>query len=105
MKKFNRLSVQLFLALTVPWCMASNAQINVSDAELVQAEIRQINENKQSVTLKHEEIKSIDMPAMTMRFFVKDKAMLEGFTVGDQVLFSVNVVDQNLIIQTLKKGK
>ena len=38
-------------------------------------------------TLKHGEIKSLDMPAMTMVFVVKDKAMLDSVKAGDKVRF------------------
>jgi Cu(I)/Ag(I) efflux system protein CusF len=39
------------------------------------------------VTLKHADIKSLDMPAMTMVFVVKDKAMLDKLKTGDKIRF------------------
>ena len=41
------------------------------------------------VTLKHGDIKSLDMPAMTMVFVVKDRAMLDKLKTGDKVRFKV----------------
>ena len=35
----------------------------------------------------HAEIKSLDMPGMTMVFVVKDKAMLDTLKTGDKVKF------------------
>ena len=39
------------------------------------------------VTLKHADIKNLDMPGMTMVFVVKDKAMLDKLKAGDKVKF------------------
>ena len=39
------------------------------------------------LTLKHGDIKSLDMPAMTMVFVVKDKAMLDKLKAGDKIKF------------------
>jgi Cu(I)/Ag(I) efflux system protein CusF len=39
------------------------------------------------LTLKHADIKSLDMPAMTMVFVVKDKAMLDKLKAGDKIKF------------------
>ena len=41
------------------------------------------------MTLKHADIKSLDMPGMTMVFTVKDKAMLDKLKTGDKVRFKV----------------
>lgn len=38
-------------------------------------------------TLKHGEIKNLDMPSMTMMFAVKDPAMLDKVKAGDKVQF------------------
>ena len=53
--------------------------------EWIDAEVRRIDKEGARLTLKHAEIKSMDMPAMTMVFRVRDKAMLEGLSVGDRV--------------------
>jgi len=62
-------------------------------ASMAEAEVRKVDMARGRVTLKHGEIKSLDMPPMTMVFTVKDKAMLEGVKVGDKVKFQV--VDDN----------
>lgn len=51
------------------------------------AEVRKIDTEQGAITLKHEEIKSLDMPGMTMVFRVKDKAMLDAVKAGDKVRF------------------
>jgi Cu/Ag efflux protein CusF len=52
-----------------------------------EGEVRKIDKDAGKVTLKHGEIKSLDMPPMTMVFAVKDRAMLDKLQVGDKVRF------------------
>ncbi len=51
------------------------------------AEVRKVDAAQGKVTLKHGEIKNLDMPPMTMVFTVKDKAMLDDVKPGDKVKF------------------
>lgn len=53
-------------------------------------EIRRIDRDATRVTIKHGEIRSLDMPAMTMVFQVEDPALLEGIRVGDKVRFTAD---------------
>lgn len=55
------------------------------DADMTHAEIRKIDKDSKKITLKHEAIKSLDMPGMTMVFRVKDVALLDNAQVGDKV--------------------
>ena len=56
-------------------------------ADMTDAEVRKIDMEAGKLTLKHADIKSLDMPAMTMVFVVKDKAMLDKLKAGDKVKF------------------
>ena len=60
-----------------------------ASVDLTDGEVRKVDVDAAKVTLKHADIKSLDMPAMTMVFAVKDKAMLTGLKVGDKVKFKV----------------
>jgi Cu(I)/Ag(I) efflux system periplasmic protein CusF len=57
--------------------------------DLADGEVRKIDLEASKITLKHGEIKSLDMPAMTMVFVVKDKALIEKLKTGDKVRFKV----------------
>ncbi len=54
---------------------------------MTDAEVRKVDLEAGRVTLKHAPIKELDMPAMTMVFNARDKAMLEKVKVGDRVKF------------------
>lgn len=75
-----------------------------SQAELADGEIRKINKNTGKITVKHGEIKSVEMPPMTMVFGVSDKAMLEGLKEGDKVKFNVKQVGSNYTVTEIKKA-
>ena len=55
--------------------------------DMADAEVRKVDKHAAKVTLKHGEIKSLEMPPMTMVFNVKDKAMLDRLKAGDKVRF------------------
>lgn len=69
---------------------------------LIRGEIKYINEKAEKITLKHEEIKSLNMQPMTMVFRVRDKAMLSQFKVGDMVVFSARKIDGVVVIVKLE---
>jgi len=55
--------------------------------EMAEGEVRKIDKDAAKITLKHGEIRSLDMPAMTMVFNVRDKAVLDKLKAGDKVRF------------------
>ena len=54
----------------------------------VEGEIRRVDREGQKLTLRHGEIKNLDMPPMTMVFHVKDPALLAKASVGAKVRFT-----------------
>ena len=59
-------------------------------AEMTDGEVRKIDMEAGKLTLRHGEIKNLDMPGMTMVFVVKDKAMLDKLKTGDKVKFKAS---------------
>jgi Cu(I)/Ag(I) efflux system periplasmic protein CusF len=55
--------------------------------DMTDGEVRKVDKEGGRLTLKHADIKSLDMPAMTMVFVVKDKAMLDKLKTGDKIKF------------------
>ena len=56
-------------------------------AEMSDGEVRRVDKDAKKITLRHGPLASLDMPAMTMVFQVKDPIMLEQVKVGDKVKF------------------
>jgi Cu/Ag efflux protein CusF len=59
------------------------------DTPMADGEVRKIDRAAGKLTIKHGEIKSLDMPPMTMVFQIKDKAMLDSVKAGDKIRFRV----------------
>jgi hypothetical protein len=51
------------------------------------AEVRRIDAASRKVSLRHEEIKNLDMPPMTMVFQVREGVSLDGLRVGQRIRF------------------
>ena len=56
------------------------------------AEVRKVDMDTKKITLKHGEIKSLDMPPMTMIFQVSDEKMLSAVKPGDKVKFNAEKI-------------
>jgi Cu/Ag efflux protein CusF len=66
---------------------------------MTDAEVRKIDMEAGKITLRHAEIKHLEMPPMTMVFTVQDKALLNRVKVGDKVRFQV-VMKQGQMLLT-----
>ena len=58
-----------------------------ASADMTEGEIRKVDLDNKKITIKHGEIKNLDMPGMTMVFQVKDPALLEKAKVGEKIRF------------------
>jgi Cu/Ag efflux protein CusF len=72
---------------------ADHLVIAAADTELTEGEIRKVDTENRKITIRHGELKSLDMPAMTMIFRVKDPAMLDQVKAGDKVRFRADKVN------------
>ena len=64
-----------------------NATAQAATGDMTDGEVRKVDKEGGKLTLKHADIKSLEMPAMTMVFNVRDKAMLGQVKAGDKVKF------------------
>ena len=56
--------------------------------DLTDGEVRKVDKDTRKITIKHAEIRNLDMPGMTMLFQVRDPAFLELVKPGDKVKFA-----------------
>lgn len=76
--------------VAVPGALATSPES--SSAAMTQGEIRKVDKEAKKITIKHQEIRSLQMPPMTMVFEVKNVAMLERVRRGDQVHFAADKI-------------
>lgn len=66
-------------------------------------EIRRLDPDNKRLTIKHGDIKSIDMPPMTMVFYVKESSLLGGLQVKDAVEFQATTEGTKYIVTAIRK--
>lgn len=59
---------------------------------LTEGEVMKVDKDRSEFVLKHGDLPSIGMPAMTMAFSVPDKATIDRFKQGDKVRFNAEMV-------------
>jgi Cu/Ag efflux protein CusF len=67
-----------------------------------EGEVRKVDKQNAKITLKHGELKNLQMPPMTMVFDVKDKSMLDNVKAGDKVRFTVDNVGGQLTVTSIE---
>ena len=73
--------------------LAGSAGLVLAQAATTEGEVRKVDTAQRKITLKHGEIKNLDMPPMNMVFSVKDPALLAKVKAGDKVRFAADKID------------
>lgn len=81
------------------------AQAAQAGSDMADGEVRKVDKENNKITLKHGEIKNLDMPGMTMVFQVKDPAMLDKVKPGDKVKFAAEKANGALVVTTIETAK
>jgi Cu/Ag efflux protein CusF len=81
------------------------AQLAVAASPMTDGEVKKVDKAAARITLKHGEIKSLDIPAMTMAYRVKDPAMLDKVQPGQHVRFSVERIDSQYTVVQLEPAQ
>lgn len=81
------------------------AQVTTTSSDMTDGEIRKVDKDTQKITIKHGEIKNLDMPGMTMVFRVKDTAMLDKVKAGDKVKFAAEKIGGAIVVTEIQSNK
>lgn len=95
-KLFFLLPALAALAASPAWSQASaahdhghvQAKAAPASGPVADGEVRKVDKANGKVTIKHGEIKALNMPPMTMVYPVTDAAMLDKVKAGDKVKFT-----------------
>ena len=72
---------------------------------LAEGEVRRVDKAGGKISLKHGEIKNLDMPPMSMVFQVSDKTLLDKVKVGDKVNFTASQVNGDYTVMSIEVRK
>ncbi|WKB54748.1 copper-binding protein [Eleftheria terrae] len=88
---------KLFAALLA--LLASGAAL----AQMTEGEVRKIDKDNGKITIKHGEIKNLDMPPMSMVFKAEPAGLLDKVQVGDKVRFRAEKVGGTYTVTAIEK--
>lgn len=89
---------------TTPAAASPAAPTETASSSLpwAEAEVRRVDTAAGKISLKHGEIKNLDMPPMTMVFQLQDKALLGNLKAGDRVRFTADKVNGSYTVLALE---
>ena len=76
----------------------------LAQVPMANGEVTKVDKANGRITLKHGEIKSLNMPPMTMAYRVRSPQLLEGVAVGDRVRFTAERIDGHYTVTALTKA-
>ena len=91
-------------AMAAPIASAATQQAALSavnPAASSEGEVKKVDKGAGKLTIKHGELKNLDMPPMTMVFRVKDTTMLDKVKAGDRIRFVAEQIDGKLTVMQL----
>jgi Cu/Ag efflux protein CusF len=92
------------LLAAVAFALVSASAIAQPADAMADGEVRKIDKAQAKITLKHGEIKKLDMPPMTMVFRIKDAKLLDTLSVGDKVKFAAEQRDGQFVVTEIVKA-
>jgi len=108
-KSLSLLAASLFLAAGSVFAGgdqgAKSEAAAASTAEMVDGEVRKVDMDTKKITVKHGEMKNLQMPGMTMVFQVKDPAMLDKVKAGDKVKFQAEKVGGAFTVMSIEPAQ
>lgn len=112
MRAFNAIVVSAAFVANPAAALAEEPPANLpvilaaaADQTMADGEIRKVDPAAKKITIKHGEIKSLDMPPMTMVFQVKDPAMLDKVKAGDKVKFRADKINGAFTVVEIEAAK
>lgn len=90
--------MKTLITLFAVLAMAASAQA----AEFTKGTVKKLDSSARKVTIAHEDLRNLDMPAMTMVFRIKDDAILAKLKEGAAIVFVADRVDGKLTVTEIK---
>lgn len=76
-----------------------------ASGDMAEGEVRKVDMDTKKITIKHGDIKNLDMPGMTMVFQVKDPAMLDKVKAGDKIRFKAEKTGGAIVVTDIVPAK
>lgn len=73
-------------------------------ADMTEGEIKKVDKDNRKLTIKHGDLKNLDMPGMTMVFQVRDPAFVEQVKAGDKIRFKAEKGASGFVVTELQQA-
>ncbi|MBB3656524.1 Cu/Ag efflux protein CusF [Rhizobium sp. BK650] len=90
------------IKITLAFLLSVGTAAGAIAQEYTRGIVEKVDAKAQKVTIKHEDLENLDMPAMTMVFRVKDAAMLGKLKAGQNIEFVADRVEGKLTVVEVK---
>jgi Cu/Ag efflux protein CusF len=90
------------IKITVAALLSLSAAFGAFAEEFTKGVVNKVDAKAKKVTIKHEDLKNLDMPAMTMVFRVDNPALLEKLKEGSSIEFVAERVNGKLTVTEVK---
>ena len=97
-----------FLSLPFAYAAPSTAEAALDTGapiSMSEGEVKKVNKDAGKITIKHGELKNLDMPPMTMVFLVQDPSMLDQVNPGDKINFVADKVEGKFTVTKIEIKK
>ena len=84
---------------------AAHQAASTGAADLADGEVRKIDKDTGRLTLRHGEIRHLDMPGMTMVFQMREPALLDKLKVGDKVRFRAEKAGSGYAVTAIEMAR
>lgn len=95
----------LVMAATDPGASAAAGVSAPASIKLTAGEVRKVDADQGKLTIKHEPIENLDMPAMTMVFKAGKAELLKDLKAGDKIRFRAETVAGAIVVTDIKAVK
>lgn len=94
--------MKILKAIAIASIVASVATTVATAEEFTKGKVKKVNADKGKVSIAHEELTNLDMPAMTMVFRTATPEMLEQLEPGQEIEFVAERVNGKLTVTKIK---
>lgn len=104
-KTLAAIATAMVTLASVPGVAHAQMEKKMDMSQMTDGEVRKVDKETGKVTIKHGDIKNLDMPGMTMVFTAKEKSLLEKIQAGDKVKFAVINEGGKLVVTDIQAAK
>ncbi|WHZ12234.1 MAG: hypothetical protein OJF60_002675 [Burkholderiaceae bacterium] len=113
MNTIQRLLTTSALTMGMALPLAGHAQVSSRPDQvaasaldaMTDGEVKKVDPDNGKITLKHGDIKNLDMPGMTMVFTVRDKDQLTKLKPGDKVQFMIVQESGKMVVTDIQPAR